>query len=182
MVRNVDLISYLPPYLKTYKEQVSALQTENPEFILVWDGVNNCLYNHFISTADEYGISRYEKMMGITPIEGDTLESRRSRIQLKWINVLPYTMKVLVQRLNMLCGGSHYIISGNLYEDYTMTVTTYLEGVGQVDELNDLLNEMLPCNIVAHTINEIIGVTYTDTMHTGVISSTEIYQITSENH
>ena len=50
MVRQVDLVSYLPPYLQIYKEQVAALEAENPEFILIWDAVDHCLYNHFIST------------------------------------------------------------------------------------------------------------------------------------
>ena len=62
MIKNVDLISYLPPYLQEYKEDVAALAAENPEFLLVWDAVDRVLYNHFIETADTYGISRFEKL------------------------------------------------------------------------------------------------------------------------
>lgn len=209
MVRQVDLVSYLPPYLQIYKEQVAALEAENPEFILIWDAVDHCLYNHFISTADEYGISRYEKIMGIIPDEHDNLESRRSRVQVNWVNLLPYTMKTFLQKLNVLCGANHYIVSGSFTEEYLLTIITYLENLGQVDELNELFNEILPCNIVVDSTNQIICTVISNntfaarlTTHAqitltqdwcetfrpsggvsaGVISSTEMYQITSDNH
>ena len=37
MIREVDLVSYLPPYLQEYnQETVAALEAENPEFRLIW--------------------------------------------------------------------------------------------------------------------------------------------------
>ena len=209
MVREVNLVSYLPPYLQIYKEQVAALQAEDPEFILIWDAVDHCLYNHYISTADEYGISRYEKIMGIVPEEDDNLESRRSRVQVNWVNLLPYTMKTFLQKLNVLCGFNNYIVSGSFTEEYLLTIITHLENIGQVDDLNELFNEILPCNIVVDSKNQINCKIITNNrfagrmtthmhiiltqdwcetftprggVHAGVISSTERYQITSENH
>ena len=76
MIRQIDLVSYLPPYLQAYREQVAALAAENPEFLLIWDAVDKVLYNHFICTADEYGISRYEKILGIRPTEDDNLDRK----------------------------------------------------------------------------------------------------------
>lgn len=34
MIREVDLVSYLPPFMQSYKEPVAALEAENPEFSL----------------------------------------------------------------------------------------------------------------------------------------------------
>ena len=96
MIRQVDLVSYLPPFMKAYKEPVAALDAENPEFYLMWSAVDRVLRNRFIETADEYGLSRYEKMLGIYPSAEDTLESRRSRVRSKWFNKIPYTMKTLL--------------------------------------------------------------------------------------
>ena len=56
MIRDVDLVSYLPPFMQTYKEPVAALEAENPEFQIIWKATDRVLYNRFISTADEYGI------------------------------------------------------------------------------------------------------------------------------
>lgn len=57
MNRQVDLLSYLPPFLQEFKENRETLNAENPEFILVWNGADRVLKNEFIETADEYGIS-----------------------------------------------------------------------------------------------------------------------------
>lgn len=155
MIRQVDLVSYLPPYLQNYREQVAALAAEDPEFLLVWDAANGILYNHFISTANEYGISRYEKILGIRPTEDDNLESRRSRVQVQWVNLIPYTIRTFIQKLKVLCGDTPYVVSGNFRKNYELSVVTQLENVGQVDELNNLFQGILPMNLVINSRNEI---------------------------
>lgn len=153
MIRDVDLVSYLPLYLQEFKENVAALLAENPEFILIWDAVNRVLYNHFISTADEYGISRFEKMLKIYPSASDNLESRRSRVQSKWVNLMPYTWKVLIAKLTVLCGQNPFVLSNNFQEGYTIKLVTNLENYGQVDQLWELLSGLLPCNVVIDSQN-----------------------------
>lgn len=155
MIREVDLVSYLPPFMQTYKESVAALEAENPEFLIVWKATDRVLYNHFISTADEYGISRFEKMLGIHPTSEDTLESRRSRVQSKWFNAIPYTMKVLLQKLTVLCGDTDFTLSNNFTEGYTLNIDTDLELFGQVEELEYIINTMIPENIVVISKNSI---------------------------
>ena len=43
MIREVDLVSYLPPFMQNYKEPVAALEAENPEFSLMWSATDKCL-------------------------------------------------------------------------------------------------------------------------------------------
>ena len=62
MVREIDLVSYLPPFMAELKETAVALEAENPEFILVWEAASQVLCNEFIATADEYGIERFENI------------------------------------------------------------------------------------------------------------------------
>ena len=52
MIREVELVSYLPEFMKNYKESVVALETENQEFHIVWSAVDKILKNRFIETAD----------------------------------------------------------------------------------------------------------------------------------
>ena len=85
MIRETDLVSYLPPFLAEYREINEALSAEDPEFGLVWKAADKALKNEFIATADEYGISRFEKMLGIFPMPGESTETRRQRVQLKWL-------------------------------------------------------------------------------------------------
>ena len=155
MIREVDLVSYLPPFMQSYKEPVAALEAENPEFSLMWSATDRCLRNRFISTADEYGISRFEKMLKIYPTADDTLESRRSRVQSKWFNTIPYTWKVLLQKLLVLCGDSDFEVTGDFKTGYTLYIDTDLELYGQVEELENIINTMIPENLVVVSENSI---------------------------
>ena len=155
MIREVDLVSYLPPFMLNYKETVAALEAENPEFIIIWKATDKVLYNHFISTADEYGLSRFEKLLGIFPTSDDTIESRRSRVQSKWFNTIPYTLTVLLQKLTVLCGDTSFVFTNNFKEGYTITLVTDLELYGQVEELEYIINTMMPENIEVDSRNNI---------------------------
>ena len=95
MIREVDLVSYLPPFLAGYRELREALAAENPEFALAWDAADRALRNEFIDTADEYGIARFEGMLGILSSRGDALEDRRARVRSRWFTALPYTYRML---------------------------------------------------------------------------------------
>ena len=154
MIREVDLVDYyLPPFMQKYKEPVAALKAEEPEFQLIWKAADRVLYNHFISTADECGISRFEKLLGIFPSSEDTLESRRERIQSRWFKSIPYTLKTLINKLITLCGDRDFTIKADFSESYTMILNVSLYIFGQVDELNDILSYMIPQNIVVEVNN-----------------------------
>ena len=154
MIREVDLVDYyLPPFMQKYKEPVAALKAEEPEFQLIWKAADRLLYNHFISTADEYGISRFEKLLGIFPSSEDTLESRRERDQSRWFKRIPYTLKTLINKLVTLCGHRDFTIKADFSESYTMILNVSLSIFGQVDELNEVLSYMTPQNIVVKVNN-----------------------------
>lgn len=154
MIREVDLVSYLPPFMQTYKEPVAALEAENPEFHIIWSAADKVLRNRFTSTADEYGLSRFETLLGIYPSEEDTLESRRSRVQARWFNSIPYTLKALIAKLVALCGNSDFTIVKE-YQNYRIEILTNLELFGQVEELEHMIDSMIPCNMVVISKNEL---------------------------
>lgn len=181
MIREVDLVSYLPPFMQSYKEPVAALEAENPEFSLMWSATDRCLRNRFISTADEYGISRFEKMLKIYPTADDTLESRRSRVQSKWFNTIPYTWKVLLQKLLVLCGDSDFEVTGNFKTGYTLYIDTDLELYGQVEELENIINTMIPENLVVVSKNSIPCNIKGAVLFGGGIVQTEMLNITNDS-
>ena len=180
MIRQVDLVSYLPPFMKAYKEPVAALDAENPEFYLMWSAVDRVLRNRFIETADEYGLSRYEKMLGIYPSAEDTLESRRSRVRSKWFNKIPYTMKTLLSKLEVLCGDTDFILTHNFNVGYTLTIQTALEKFGQVEELESILREMLPENIVVESTNNILWDAEGFLLFSGGVCAVSIYTLSND--
>lgn len=154
MTREVDLVSYLPPFLAEFKEIAVTLEAENPEFVLVWNAAERVLSNEFIETADEYGISRFEKILNILPSTEDTLKSRRARVQARWFNTIPYTMKSFLAKLIALCGDSDFTVTKE-YQNYKVKILTNLELFGQVEELERIIDSMIPCNMIVISLNEI---------------------------
>lgn len=155
MIREVDLVSYLPPFLAKYKEINMALAAEDPEFVLIWEAADRILRNEFILTADEYGISRFEKMLNILPSVEDTLENRRARVQNRWFNLAPYTVRTLIIKLSELLGGDHqFSIWSDFKKSYELILTVYSTNDSQVEEIKYLLNAIVPANIVTDIIYE----------------------------
>ena len=139
MIREVDLVSYLPPFLAEYQETNLTLTAENPEFALVWKAADRVLTNEFIVTADEYGISRFEKLLGIFPSKGEELESRRQKVQLKWAATLPYTLKHLQEVLASVLGAGGFEIDIPQLQEYKL----YVSLINKTDELYHMVSSLL---------------------------------------
>ena len=181
MVRAVDLVSYLPEYLSEFKEIGATLESENPEFVLVWEAADRVLKNEFIETADEYGIERFEKILNILPSKEDTLESRRSRVKARWFDMIPYTMKMLINKLTALCGDTDFIVTKD-YQKYQIEIMTSLELFGQVEELEKIVAEMMPCNMIVCLQNKIICRASGETGAIGSVCCMEKGMITNDSN
>lgn len=176
MIRDVDLVSYLPPYMSLYQETAAALHAEDEEFTLLWNAADRTLKNVFIETADEYGISRFEKMLHILPFKEDTLESRRSRVQSQWFQLVPYTIKTLVNKLTYLCGSQNFSITKQ-FDLYKIIIDTKLEMYGQVQELERIVDEMIPVNMIVITGNTLKNMIVDDLFVCSGITNTEMIEI-----
>jgi hypothetical protein len=152
MIRDIQLLNHLPLFVQEYKEIMEIMKTENPEFQSAVDETEIIMNNQFIESCDIKGIARFENLMGITPESNDTLESRISRVLTRWNDVVPYTYIILCRKLNTLCGKDNYEIERNINE-YKMDITTHLELPGQTEELDYLLDYMMPVNIVVTSKN-----------------------------
>lgn len=137
---------YWPQILKEVREFKEIANAENPELELVWMAVNNLIDDQFIETATERGIERREKMLKIIPYADDDLESRRFRILAHWNDKLPYTYRILENKLNHLCGEGHYTMVLNS-GDYSLDIKLELTRKRMFDEVSKLARQMVPANI-----------------------------------
>lgn len=167
MIREVDLVSYLPPFVAEYKETNLTLTAENPEFVLVWEAADRALKNEFIATADEYGIGRFEKILHILPSRDDTLESRRARVQSRWFTTLPYTWRMFLQKLIVLCGENDFTVIKQ-FDLYRIDLQVELKLFGQIEELERIIETMFPCNMVVESNNKLFE-DFGNTIYTGGI-------------
>lgn len=149
---NVNLLEYLPDFMQEYREIRQIMKSEEPEFKTLWDLFKKVFNNQFIQYCDEDGISKFEEMLNLHRYENDTLEIRIFRVLTYWNDQIPYTWKVLTQRLNQLCGVRNYELKPN-FNNYELGITTKFDDSRKYDELNNMLKMILPANLGFKSIN-----------------------------
>lgn len=146
ITRIVDLKSYLPPYMLEFTEMVAALESQEPEFRLLWDEFTTALNNQFVISANEEGLERFESMLGITPLDTDTIEDRKRRVLGLMAYGLPYTEKQLYQTLVSMCGENGFTLS--IDEDgYRVSIGMRLTSRRLIDFVEDIAEKMVPVNM-----------------------------------
>lgn len=179
MKRDANLISYLPPVLQKVREYQAITNAESPEFQQVFDTSEKVLGNLFIHDADEAGIARYEKILGIKPSADDTLQSRIFRVIARWNDRIPYTWNSLLNKLDVLCGeGNYTIILRN--DEYTIDLTTHMGIYGGLNELYNLLDKMIPCNLIINAENILFAQKET-ALHLGSATICGLHYILTSN-
>ena len=141
--------------MQEYREIACALNAEDPEFDLILRLAENALDNEYITTADETGIRRFEKLLGLLPEAEDTLESRRAKVLALWFVSLPYTMRMLIKRLTLMCGADGFEVDTD-FSAYYIRVITHFRVYSQLLQLRAVLQEMIPANMVIGNENIIV--------------------------
>ncbi len=155
MNKNVDLIQHLPLFVAEYKEIQQIMKTENPEFNLLETEAETIQNNQYIITCDENGIGRFERLLNIVPLPDDTLNSRISRCLMRWNETVPYTLKALKNRLDLMCGEGNYQLIPH-FNDYSLELIVSLSLSGQAEELDNMLSYILPANIAVISRNNMV--------------------------
>lgn len=141
-----DIQEYWPEILTKVREFRLIADADNAELNMLAQEIENILNDQFIETATERGIAWREAILNITPYGDDTLETRRFRVAGKWLNRLPYSYRMLLERLDALLGAGHYTIELH-QEPYTLTVKIELIVKRQFDAAQEMLREIIPANI-----------------------------------
>ncbi len=169
MNKEVDLIRYLPLFIAEYKEIQQIMNTENPEFNLLESEAEKVRNNQYIISCDENGIAGFERLLNIVPCADDTLESRRARVWARWFTALPYTLRTLIAKLISVCGSDNFTLVCE-FDAYRIVVETRFELFGQVEELENLLDAMIPCNMIMDSRNRISSQTGAEIYLGGVVA------------
>lgn len=137
------LIDYLPFIVRDYAEMMGVMAGQQPEFERAWNAADSLLSNQFISTAEDLGLSRWEKILEITPKGTDTLEARRFRVKTRLNEELPYTYRWLVNWLQSLCGPDNPV---PVVDGYTLQIS--LPSKADYAGILDELRRRIPANLV----------------------------------
>jgi len=145
--REINLIEYLPGVLREIKEFKALSAAENTEVIGLWEELENVLDDQFVNESTLNGVKRWERILGIKALDTDTLSDRKFRILTRLNEQLPYTYTNLEAQLNLLCGRDEYklILDSSAY---ALTVKVALTVKKKYAEVSNLLDRVVPCNIV----------------------------------
>ena len=151
--KNVDLLSHLPFFMQEYAEIQKIIESEEPEFKILWDRIKKVFNNEFIEFCNEEGISKFENMLGIFPEPTDGLELRIFRVLTYWNAKIPFTWKVLINKMNQLCGNpSEYEMSLD-NNNYILNIITKFDNEKKYGELNRLIKSIIPANLGVKSVN-----------------------------
>lgn len=141
----MKLKEYWPRCLQELIEFQQIANAEQPEFEAALDDVRTAADDFFLSTLSEYGCQRWEAIMGLSVASGDTLEARRERILIKYLDQLPYTYRSLLKYLNTVSDDFTVTLNNQAYD---LFIRIRLEGYSQRDALVATLGQMIPANLV----------------------------------
>jgi len=150
----MTLKQYMPAYYDGIREMNELLNIEDSLFSKYSIEFDKVKANQFIMTADLDGIEIYERIVGITATTGESLDFRRSRALNRWVDIVPYTHNALYSKIARLQGNENFQI---VYDQqrYKITIITSLTIFGQVEELINTLDYMLPANLIKFHVNNI---------------------------
>lgn len=136
------ILDHYPPVIKQIKEIQQIAYAEDIEFEKLNSFINKVALNMFVTTADESGVARFEKMFGIVPQTTQTLEERRLHIMSKSCQG-----KISLGQLqNMLQEYSQGIRIVSHMDDFELEVVTNKDVIDK-SVIYKIVDEVLPLNI-----------------------------------
>lgn len=161
-IREVKIEEYWPLIVKNTVEFGQIAAAENPEFNRLAKCIYQVLQESFVHDATEYGVKRWESILGINPASGATLDDRKATI-LTYLSVkVPYTWRVLKQMLVPILGGEDKFVMEYFNDEYKLVVHTDRLNDTMLATVSDLLARVLPQNIEVERYNHHIEVSWRD--------------------
>jgi len=142
-------VDYLPPVFRGFREFLAIMDGEQPTVEKLYEDTNRVLDEQFIASADEYGLSRWEKSLGIFPKASETYEDRRFRLATLMSSKLPYTIRALEGQLEALCGAGNYSLEVDAI-NFQVIIFVALSVKNNYDVVKQMLDKILPANLYVH--------------------------------
>lgn len=165
----MKLIEYMPLFLQDVREFQEIFKVEDKEIDSLKEQIENMLKEIIVTTAEGYGLDRYEKIYNIQNTTTD-LETRRFNILSKINNRLPYSINWLINKLNNTVGPENYTLDVD-HNNYSVKIEIMALFQDIAILLNKDLREQLPANLIItitlYQTEECKNKYYAGIVHTG---------------
>ena len=172
------LIGYIPTVLKEVKQYKALTYGEQPEIFNLFNEIQNALDNQFVETSTEYGVKRWETILGIIPKATDSLDARKTKILIRLNEQLPYTLTAFINMLSNLF-GDNFELNTN-FTEYEMELITHIGEIGGVDNLKYLIQSVIPANLIVISTNALECHANGQARIGSAIIPTMIYMVTND--
>jgi hypothetical protein len=153
--REIDLISYLPDYLRGFREFNEIGEVEENELRQLYSNIGVLWNNGFIVSSDYQGIKKWESLLGIKGEAALSLEERRNIVLANWNYQLPYTQKKLQEQLTALLGDSYEFYVDNLKGELKIVIKECSLVI--VKSIRDMVGKIIPANLEAEFYSKYQG-------------------------
>lgn len=161
-IREVKIEEYWPQIVKGTAEFGEIAAALNPEFNKLAKCIYDVLNESFIATASEYGVRRWENILGINPAAGASLDDRKAAI-LTYLNVkTPYTWRVLKQMLVPILGGEDKFVMEYINDEAKLILHTDRLDDAMLTTVDELLSRVLPQNMEVVRYNLTMDISWRD--------------------
>lgn len=151
---NLNLLNYLPPIMKNILEFNAICESENPEFIKIFEEAEKVFLNCFIKTANIEQLEHLERLLNLNVDVNLGPEQRREQVLLSWGTQLPYTFKNIHIILDTLIGKDSYKIKVD-YNKYIFNIHTNFINKDRSIFLTNTLRKIVPANMIIINKNEV---------------------------
>lgn len=150
MDKKSKMIGILPAIFTDNADLQTLFHAEAAEFELLAGQIDKARQDQFVTTANVHGISRWENILNIqadTLLE--TLEDRRRRVQIRLLEHIPFTLRILKEKLAVVLGDISFKITltPNLYQLSIMLYRQKALPDFYQKQLNETLTRMVPANL-----------------------------------
>ena len=114
-----DLEKYVPDWLCEYKEMDATLRVQGYEIGRLWHNLDDYFAQTYVGSAT-WGLSRWEKILGITVNEQMSLDSRRQQIKARLIAAAGCTLERLRTLAEAVTGTDVLVTEDN--PNYSFTI------------------------------------------------------------
>lgn len=147
--RKVDLKSYNDyETIGKSPDWIDWTDSESLEFDFVAKRILKIYADRFILQASEYGIGRYERILGIEPGKNESLEDRRKRVYLLWNRKIRWTHRTFLKWLDVYLGKDNYKLSLD-YDKYGIEIDVIVKEslYFDLDDLQRQVRDIIPANL-----------------------------------
>ena len=140
-----DYASFLPKLWDQIEEAGAIAQAVNPELDAFKHQLRQLVYNRFPQTADEAGVARWEKLLGISSPLNNSLKARREAVLAKLRTKPPINLMTLKEIIEAYMG-----VTVEIYLD-GYTVKVRYRGESRIADLKPLYAtayETIPANLI----------------------------------